>query len=158
MKINGIACLLLSGLILGGCAGANVIDEAVPQAAFGEAGSLPPPGEEPPAEDVAAVPAAKPGTGIDAMAAQPNPDAEPMLQSSGQARITGSYPNINNEPRGATPQMTDADRELLLVQMQALSADHERGLVSSADYRRRLAELRNLAATHSAATLKIIEK
>jgi hypothetical protein len=55
------------------------------------------------------------------------------------------------------PQMSDGVRDALLTRMQALSQAHSQGLVSPAEYKRRLAELRRLGATHSDATIKIIE-
>jgi len=143
MKNIGITLLIFNCLGLAGCAGGNAIDEAVPQAAFGEAGA-PVPAERPGAQ--AAVPGAKPA-----------PEPDPVFSGSGQAARTGSYPNINVEPRGAAPQMTDAGRNALLAQMQALAAARSQGLVSAAEYQRRLAELRTLGATHSDATIKIIE-
>ncbi len=128
MKNTGITLLIFNCLVLAGCAGGNAIDEAVPQAAFGASGPQP---------------------------AAANSD--PLFTSSGQAAQTGTYPNINREPRGAVPQMSDAQRDALVAQMQALAQAHSRGLVSTAEYRRRLAELRQLGATHSDATIKIIE-
>lgn len=140
MKKIGITLLIFNCLGLAGCAGGNAIDEAVPQAAFGDAG--------------APVPAARAGA---AAAAKPAPAPDPLFSSSGQAALTGAYPNINDEPRGAAPQMTDAGRDALLAQMKALAAARSQGLVSAAEYQRRLAELRTIGATHSDATIKIIE-
>ena len=48
-------------------------------------------------------------------------------------------------------------RDALLAEMQALAAARSQGLVSAAEYQRRLAELRQIGATHSDATIKIIE-
>lgn len=148
MKNIGIPLLIFKCLILAGCAGGNAIDEAVPQAAFGDAGA-PVPAQRPSLE-AAVVPAPKP-------APQAAAAPDPLFAGSGQATQTHTYPNINREPRGAAPQMSDAERDMLLTQMQALGQAHAQGLVSSAEYRRRLAELRKLGATHSDATIKIIE-
>ncbi|MAS04890.1 MAG: hypothetical protein CL534_09425 [Ahrensia sp.] len=142
MKNIGITLLIFNCLGLAGCAGGNAIDEAVPQAAFGDAD--------------APVPPARPGAEA-AAATAPEPAPDPLFSSSGQAALNGAYPNINNEPRGAAPQMTDAGRDALLAKMQALAAARSQGLVSAAEYQRRLAELRTIGATHSDATIKIIE-
>jgi len=141
MKNIGITLLIFNCLALAGCAGGNAIDEAVPQAAFGDAR--------------APVPAARPEAA--ATAGKPAPADDPLFSGSGQASASGAYPNINVEPRGAAPQMTDAGRDALLAQMQALAAARSQGLVSAAEYQRRLAELRQIGATHSDATIKIIE-
>jgi hypothetical protein len=86
------------------------------------------------------------------------PPSDPLFTGSGQAATTGAYPNINLEPHGATQQLTDAQRDLLLAQMQALAEAHSQGKVSAAEYERRLALLRRLAATHSQETIKSIEE
>lgn len=147
MKNIGITLLIFNCLGLAGCAGGNAIDEAVPQAAFGDA--------------AAPVPAQRPGAQASAMAgpgaAAAEPEPDPVFSGSGQAVRTGSFPNINDEPHGAAPQMSDAGRDALLAQMQALSAARSQGLVSAAEYQRRLAELRTLGETHSDATIRIIE-
>lgn len=142
MKNSRFAFLLLSGLVLTGCAGRNAIDEAVPPAAFGETDA--------PATSLASL--EQPRAPI------PGVDPDPAFAGSGQAVTTNTYPNINREPQAAVPQLTDAERDALLAEMQQLAVAHSKGIVSQADYRRRLAELRNLAATHSQATIKIIEK
>lgn len=159
MNKVGIASLffngLVAGLVLAGCAGGNAIDEAVPPAAFGDLG--------PP------VPAQRPGTETEAEATTPDavapdtaaaPPAAPrdtLFSGSGQAANTGAYPNINNEPRGAAPQLTDEQRANLLAEMQALAVAQSKGLVSRAEYQRRLAALRRLAATHSDEAIRTIE-
>ena len=144
MKNIGITLLIFNCLGVAGCAGGNAIDEAVPRAAFGDVG--------------APVPAARPDApAVAATALEPEATRDPLFSGSGRAAVSGAYPNINNEPRGAAPQMTDAGRDALLTEMQALAAARSRGLVSSAEYRRRLAELRAIGATHSDATIKIIE-
>jgi hypothetical protein len=144
MKNIGITLLIFNCLGLAGCAGGNAIDQAVPQAAFGDVGA-PVPGARPDAPTVAA------------NALEPVAAPDPLFEGSGRAALSGNYPNINNEPRGAAPQMTDAGRDALIAEMQALSAARSRGLVSPSEYQRRLAELRTIGATHSEATIKLIE-
>lgn len=136
MKNTGIAFLIVSSLSLTACAGGNAIDDGVPQAAFGEAG--------PPAQS-------------DFSSTQSATGPDGVFSGSGEARQTGTYPNINRVPSGAAPQLTDDQSKLLVAEMQALSLAHSRGQVSTAEYNRRLAVLRQLAATHSDAVLEIIE-
>lgn len=147
MKKIGIALLIFNILALAGCAGGNAIDRAVPQAAFPQGGApLPPPAE----------PGAVDGDGTQETAKALPPD--PLFESSGQATLSGDYPNINVEPHGSVAQLTDAERDELVLQMQALAEAHAQGNVSSAEYQRRLAQLKLLAATHSQNTLESIEE
>jgi hypothetical protein len=151
MKRIGITLLVFKALVLAGCAGGNAIDRAVPQAAFAESGVPLPPPARPDDENAAVL------QDVEARAQQElTPD--PVFESSGQASTAAGYPNINLEPHGATAQLTDAERDTLLVQMQALGQAHAQGKVSSADYDRRLAQLRLLAKTHSNETIMTIEE
>jgi len=147
MNKIGIALLMFNILPLAGCAGGNAIDRAVPQAAFAEA----------------APPLPSPAVREDAATNQTGPAADalppdPTFESSGQASLTGAYPNINVEPRGAVAQLTDAQRDEMVLQMQALAEAHAQGSVSNAEYQRRLAQLRLLAETHSQNTIESIEE
>ncbi len=147
MKKIGIALLIFNILALAGCAGGNAIDRAVPQAAFSQsADSLPPPATP---EGAATAEAQAP--------AEPLPP-DPLFESSGQATLTGDYPNINIEPHGATAQLTDTQRDELVLQMQALAEARAQGNVSTAEYERKLAQLRLLAATHSQNAIDSIEE
>ncbi|QKV17794.1 hypothetical protein [Oricola thermophila] len=146
MSRVGITLLSSGFLALSGCAGGNAIDRAVPQAAAVE--SLTPlPDSAQPMGDVAVV---------DASVADAPQAMIPL--GTGQPALTGRYPNINVEPGGAVAQMTDAERDALLLEMQALADAQAKGGVSRADYERRLAELRHLAATHSQAAIDTIEE
>ncbi|MFZ2101958.1 MAG: hypothetical protein WAU86_15470 [Oricola sp.] len=136
MKEIGIALLIFNALALAGCAGGNAIDRAVPQAAVANTAA---PVQTP--EDPAAF-----------------AETDPVFAGSGRATLTGVYPNINSEPRAATQQLTDAERDALVAQMQALADAHAKGTVSTAEYQRRLAALRDLAATHSSETIAKIEE
>lgn len=145
---------LVTGLAVTGCAGGgNFIDEAVPRAAFGQA-------------EPASAPAPQEGQTADALMDAPSraadpaaaSDMDPVFSGSGAANITGVYPNMNVEPRGATAQMTDEQRDVLYSQMRALATAHASGQVSTADYERRLAVLRKLAESHSLDTIEKIEK
>jgi uncharacterized membrane protein len=147
MKKIGIALLIFNNLLLAGCAGGNAIDRAVPQAAFSQTPAPLPP------------PVASEGTASgeeQALAEALPPD--PLFEGSGQATLTGDYPNINIEPRGAAEQLTDAERDDLVLRMQALAEARAQGNVSNAEYERRLAQLRLLAATHSQNAIEGIEE
>jgi hypothetical protein len=147
MKKIGIALLIFNILPLAGCAGGNAIDRAVPQAAFAET-SVPLP-----------APAVREGAAPDET--QPAAEAlppDPTFEGSGQASLTGAYPNINVEPHGAVEQLSDTERDGLVLQMQALAEAHAQGNVSNAEYQRRLEQLRLLAATHSQNTIESIEE
>lgn len=150
MKRLSAAALIFSGLIVAGCAGGNVIDEAVPQAAFGDVG----PDQQQANGQGAVQPGADP---FGQAAAGTNAEAAAYSGSQPPAGDGRSYPNINSEPSPSLMQMSDEQRAALLSEMQALADAHARGVVSSAEYNRRLAELRRLAATHSDEAIKIIE-
>ena len=146
MKQLCIALLIFNASALAGCAGGgNAIERAVPQAAFDQAGAPVP----------SARPAGAQGTSEDLVAAT---ETDPVFSGSGRATSTGAYPNINNEPRGAVPQMTDEQRDTLLAEMQALAQAHAAGNISTAEYQRRVGILRKLAETHSLEMIKQIER
>jgi hypothetical protein len=147
MKKIGIALLIFNMPVLAGCAGGNAIDQAVPQAAFADA-NAPVPADRP-ATDAAA----SPGTDDSAAA-----DTDPVFSGSARVAETGTFPNINEEPHGATAQLTDAQRDALVAEMQVLGETHARGGISTAEYQRRLEQLRLLAATHSDDAIKKIEE
>ena len=139
MKKIGIALLIFNLPVLAGCAGGNAIDRAVPQAAFADANAPVPP-ERPIADDAAIS------------------DADPVFSGSARVAETGTFPNINEEPHGATAQLTDVQRDALVAEMQALAETHARGGITAAEYQRRLEQLRRLAATHSEDAIKKIEE
>lgn len=146
MNKIGNALLIFNILALAGCAGGNAIDRAVPQAAFSESAAPLP------------SPATPEGAAAEAQApAEPLPP-DPLFESSGQATLTGDYPNINIEPHGAAAQLTDAQRDELVLQMQALAEARAQGNVSTAEYERKLAQLRLLAETHSQNAIDSIEE
>lgn len=138
-----LATLTIAAMAVTGCAGGNAIDQGAPQTAYNDA-SAPLPAPSAPASEAA-------GT-------FPPPPRDSVLTGTGVVAATGEFPNINDTPRGETAQMTDAQRDALLAQMSALNAAHASGRISSAQYQRRLAELRRLGATHSTTAIKIIEE
>lgn len=72
-------------------------------------------------------------------------------------RNTGTYPNINNEPQSRLEPFADGEEAQAIAEMQALANQHAAGQISTAAYRSRVAQLRQLAATHSDQTLARIE-
>lgn len=79
------------------------------------------------------------------------------VASSGGPSTTGVFPNVNNEPPPAPNQITDAERAVLMAEMQALQAQLDAGRVPTEESQARLAELQRLAATHSDEVLRRIE-
>ncbi|WP_223477960.1 hypothetical protein [Oricola indica] len=173
MNRLGIALLIFNFVLLAGCAGGNAIDQGVPQAAFDTAGPPLPPAERPdesagsetesqtaeqaPGRVSTTIRIPEPAPRRVKSAAQTG-SRDPLAAGSGQASVTGTYPNINDEPARSLQQMSDAQRDVLLAQMQALAQAHSRGQVSTAEYNRRLALLRRLAATHSNEAIRKIEE
>ena len=64
-------------------------------------------------------------------------------------RDTGTYPNINDEPRPSLEQFSASERAALLARARAARQAHNQGRISDAVFRRQLAQLRRLARTHS---------
>lgn len=77
--------------------------------------------------------------------------------SSGGPRDTGTFPNINEEPLPSLNQISDTEKADLERQLIALRAEHDRGRITTAQYRQRLAYLQRLARTHSADTIRDIQ-
>jgi hypothetical protein len=159
------AALAVTMLLVAGCAGGNAIDRAVPEAAFAESSTPLPspvePGSEPvgtntadPNENAALQTVAEETQSV----LPPEQEYDPVFSGTGQVANTGEYPNLGLEPRGATTQMSDAQRNALLQQMRTLSISQQKGRISPAQYRRKVAELRRLAATHSSSTIRKIEE
>jgi hypothetical protein len=155
---TGVLALVVVS-VAAGCAGGNAIDRGVPQAAFiDDSAPFPPPAQPPDAITT-------PATANEAASA-PAPSGteaaevpeDPLFTGSGQASTTGNYPNINATPHGATSQLSDSQAAALKDQMAALAKAQDEGRVSPAQYSRRLAELRRLAATRSEEVIKQIEQ
>ncbi len=71
---------------------------------------------------------------------------------------TGYYPGFSKPLTSASLQMTEEEAAAQQKQLSALGAARTRGAISEAEYRRREAALRKLAATHGSETLAEIEK
>lgn len=73
------------------------------------------------------------------------------------ARRTGQFPSFGRMPRGAMPQMTEIEREIIEAEMAAALAEQRDDRVTATRYRERLAELQEIARTHGAETRRQIE-
>ncbi len=78
-----------------------------------------------------------------------------IVQSSSSAppgpvtrRNTGTYPTFDRTLTAANEQIEDADYEKTEPRLAALARARKAGTVSEAEYRRRVAEYRRLAAEH----------
>jgi hypothetical protein len=84
------------------------------------------------------------------------PTAPPSGLSSGQARVTGTFPNLNIAPTVAAPQLSDAEKAAKLAELKAAqssqSAVGEGGTVPNDE-----AVLKKLATSHAKKTLSEIE-
>ena len=75
----------------------------------------------------------------------PQSDLVPQFE----LRDTGTYPNINDEPRPSLEQFSAGERAALVARARAVRQAHNQGRISDAVFRRQLAQLRRLARTHS---------
>lgn len=144
---GGLLGLVPAGLMLAGCTSTSTIDTA-----FSDVGQ---PVASAPLDPLPA--ASEP---VDPLVASSEPFAQQALvpmPSSGAARDTGAFPNINNEPAPSPNQITDAERAAMMAELQALQAELDAGRVPTETSAARMAELQRLAATHSAEVLRRIE-
>ncbi|KQV81335.1 hypothetical protein [Rhizobium sp. Root1220] len=75
---------------------------------------------------------------------------------SGLAHYKDGYPSFGAPLTAANVQMSDEDAAGLQQQLTALTAKRNAGTISEAEYQRRVAEYRKLAAEHGADTLSEI--
>lgn len=83
--------------------------------------------------------------------AQPVSTVRPTLANS------GTYPTFGAPMTAANKQMDDSEATRIQAQMAALTASRNAGAVTEAEYRKQLADLQLLAATHGAAMQAKIE-
>lgn len=72
-------------------------------------------------------------------------------QTQGQIKTADGYPSFATPLTAASAQMTNEDANALGAKLSALSRARQSGAVSEAEYQRRVAELRKLAADNAAA-------
>ena len=86
----------------------------------------------------------------------PASKGEPV--EGGLTKSRDGYPSFGAPLTAANVQMSDEQAAELQHQLTALSAKRQSGAISEAEYQRRVAEMRALAADHGAATLSEITK
>ena len=69
----------------------------------------------------------------------------------------GNFPTFLPEPRRATAQMSEAEREMIAAEMAMLKAERDNDMVAATNYREKLVELRRLAREHGPETRRRIE-
>ncbi|MBW9117532.1 hypothetical protein JNB88_28320 [Rhizobium cauense] len=75
---------------------------------------------------------------------------------SGLSHYKDGYPGFGAPLTAANVQMSDQEASGLQQQLTALAAQRKAGTISEAEYQRRVAEFRKLAAEHGAETLSKI--
>lgn len=144
---GGLLGLLPAGLMLAGCTSTSTIDTA-----FSDVGQ--------PVASAPLDPLPAPSEPLAPLNAPSEPFTQQALvpvPSSGAASKTGAFPNINDEPPPSENQITDAERAVMMAEMQALQAELDAGRVPTESSAARMAALQRLAATHSAEVLRRIE-
>ncbi|CAG1002864.1 hypothetical protein RHIZO_02970 [Rhizobiaceae bacterium] len=152
---RGIALITFAVAGLSGCTTAS-LEDAAPLAATVEA-TLP--------EQITTIPTPTPVSG-DAVAAIPDAGATAAADSveatesaavdaQGSARQTGQYPNLNIVPTAAAPQLTAAEKNAKLAELEAARRQAVGG--ASGKPVSNDAKLKKLARTHAEEALKQIE-
>lgn len=77
------------------------------------------------------------------------PRALPPRTAAESAR-TGVYPGFSEVPKSAGTQMSVEEADKMQASLTRLTTARNSGKISEAEYRKRLAELRDLAANHGA--------
>lgn len=153
---RGVALVALAVTGLSGCTTAS-LEDAAPTAAVAEmalpeqtsAVPTPPPVSGDP---VAAIP--ENGTAAVAAATGEMPN-DPAGETQGSARQTGQYPNLNIVPTAAAPQLTAAEKNAKLAELEAARKQAVRG--ASGKPVSNDTKLKKLAKTHAEQALKQIE-
>ncbi len=78
-------------------------------------------------------------------------------QDSGLQRYKDGYPSFNGPLTAANVQINDQQAATTQKQMSALAASRNSGAITQAEYERRVAEMRKLAAEHGPDTLSQIQ-
>jgi hypothetical protein len=75
--------------------------------------------------------------------AQPIGAVKPVIAAS------GTYPTFAPPITAANKQMDDAEARQFQMQMAALTAGRQKGLINEAEYQKQLVELRTIATSHA---------
>ena len=146
--------LLVGAAVTAGCTSTSQIDTAFSDLTPQQRTSpLPPP--------------TSPDTGTDrAGIQQPDTSATGTDSLSGAVTTTrpglrpapdGAFVPIGAEPPPSTNQMTDAERDALLAEMEALQATSASGTITSPNAQARINQIQNDVATYEAEVLRRIE-
>lgn len=87
----------------------------------------------------------------------PDESSPEFDRPSGGPKNTGTYPTFGKPLRAATHQMGAEEVRTNRADMEAIAAARASGAISEAEYQRRLAEMRRLAAEHGADAVRDIE-
>ncbi|MBB3288921.1 MULTISPECIES: hypothetical protein [Rhizobium] len=82
----------------------------------------------------------------------------PIVETSTQQYYKDGYPSFNAPPTAANVQINDQQAGDMVKQLTALGAQRKAGTISEAEYQKRVAEMRKLAAEHGQDTLQEIQK
>ncbi|AWM24828.1 hypothetical protein N181_07330 [Sinorhizobium fredii USDA 205] len=80
-----------------------------------------------------------------------------MLAGCNSTADLATYPSVYGQKPAAMQQMTDEEAVNMQGQLTALAAQRQSGVISEAEYQRRLKELQLLAEQHGAEARKRIE-
>ena len=78
--------------------------------------------------------------------------------SSTQQHYKDGYPSFNAPPTAANVQINDQQAGDMVKQLTALGSQRKAGTISEAEYQKRVADMRKLAAEHGQDTLSQIQQ
>jgi hypothetical protein len=82
----------------------------------------------------------------------------PVDEGSTQQHYKDGYPSFNAPPTAANVQINDQQAAGMVKQLTALGSQRKAGTISEAEYQKRVAEMRKLAAEHGQDTLTQIHQ
>lgn len=85
-------------------------------------------------------------------------DGKPVDEGSTQQHYKDGYPSFNAPPTAANVQINDQQAADLQKQLTALGSKRQSGAITEAEYQKRVAEMRKLAAEHGQDTLSQIKQ
>nr|WP_246779466.1 hypothetical protein [Rhizobium sp. BK313] len=85
-------------------------------------------------------------------------EGKPVDEGNTQQHYKDGYPSFNAPPTAANVQINDQQAADIGKQLTALGAQRKAGTISEAEYQKRIAEMRKLAAEHGQDTLSQIQQ
>lgn len=85
-------------------------------------------------------------------------NGSPVDEGSTQQHYKDGYPSFNAPPTAANVQINDQQAADMAKQLTALGAARKAGSISEAEYQKRVADMRKLAAEHGQDTLSEIQQ